>query len=107
MGPKVPKLIKGNRHLKNDLSSILICSNESAMSKVLVYKYHFFYGFGKQKLSVVQWTRARIVAMMGVAQKWFRIREHHVAHRVEQVLLDGVAYLICIIRVDNHRNRFV
>ena len=41
-GPKVPKVIKGNRHLKNDLSSILICSNESAMSKVSVYKYHFF-----------------------------------------------------------------
>ena len=77
------------------------------MSKVLVYKYHFFNGFGKQKLSVIQWTRDRIVAIMGVAQKWFRIWEHHVAHRKEQVVLDGVAYFIYIIRVDNHRNRFV
>ena len=56
---------------------------------------------------MIQWKRARIVAIMGVAQKWFQIREHHVAHRVEQVLLGGVAYLICIIRVDHHRNRFV
>ena len=104
----MPKVIKGNRHLKNDLSSILICSNESAMSKVSVYKYHFLKnGFGKQKLSVIQWTRARIVTIMGVAQKRSRIREHHVAHRVEQVLLDGVEYLICIIRVDNHCDRFV